>query len=159
MLSRLRNESPVYRRKRQVLSMAADSVEVRLSGKAMRTLARAMKDGESISDVVVRLSEATLEGLQRRGEMDVLTSDGKDLLLSIDQEKCLGAMSCVSVAPSVFSYDDTRQGPWRRKAEPLGMKEVGEGEVSADTLRLAAESCPYRAIVMKDRSTGDLLFP
>ncbi|MDV3277359.1 MAG: ferredoxin [Nitrososphaerales archaeon] len=139
--------------------MSGEEREIRVSGKAFQRLSRAKREGEDFSDVIIRLSAATLEGLQRRGEQEVLTSDGRRLILSIDQDKCLGAMSCVSEAPSVFSYDTTQQGHWRKHAEPLGMKEVGEGEVNSETLSRAAESCPYQAIKMRDAETGEVLFP
>jgi ferredoxin len=139
--------------------LAPDDVEVRINGKALDRLSRARREGESLSDVIIRLSAATLEGLQRRGEKEIVTADGKRIVLSIDQDKCLGAMSCVSVAPSVFSYDTTQQGLWRKRSEPLGMKDVEEGEVMSEELKLAAESCPYQAIQVKDAETEDILFP
>jgi len=139
-------------------SMPEEEIEIRVSGKAFNRLSRARKEGETISDVIIRLSAATLEGLQRRGEKEVVTSDGRKLILSIDQDKCLGAMSCVAMAPSIFSYDVTQEGLWRRRGEPLGMKDTDEGEVDSDTLHLSAQSCPYKAIVLKDAVTGEILF-
>jgi len=133
-------------------------VEVKLTGKALDRLSRARREGETISDVVLRLSAATLEGLQRRGEQEVITSDGKKVTMSIDQDKCLGAMSCVTLAPTVFAYDSSQKGHWRKKSEPLGMIDVGEGEVHSETLYHAAESCPYRAIKLKDSTTGEIVF-
>jgi ferredoxin/predicted CopG family antitoxin len=139
--------------------MSDEEREIRISGKAFQRLSRARREGEEYSDVIIRLSTATLEGLQRRGEQEVSTSDGRRLILSIDQDKCLGAMSCVSEAPSVFSYDTTQQGLWRKSAQPLGMKEVEEGEVDSETISRAAESCPYAAIKVRDAETGEILFP
>jgi ferredoxin/predicted CopG family antitoxin len=135
-----------------------EEMEIKLTGDAFDILSRARKEGESLSDVVIRLSAATLEGLQRRGEKEVATSDGERLVLNVDQDKCLGAMSCVSMAPSVFSYDVTQEGLWRKRGEPLGMKDIGEGKVTSEMLRLAAESCPYRAITLKDAKTGEIMF-
>ena len=139
--------------------MSSEERELRISKKAFERLSRAKRDGETFSDVVIRLSSATLEGLQRRGEKEVVTSDGLRLILSIDQSKCLGAMSCVTLAPSVFSYDISQAGPWRKQAEPLGMMDVEEGEVDSDALSRAAQSCPYQAITVKDAETGEVLFP
>ncbi len=132
---------------------------IKVSEKAWTRLERARRKGESYSDVILRLSTMTLEGLQRRGEQQVVTSDGRKLTLSIDQDVCLGAMSCVTMAPSVFAYDDTSKGLWRKQNLPLGMHEVEEGQVDAETLRLAAESCPYQAIRIHNASTGEELFP
>ena len=139
--------------------MSGEERELRINGKAFERLSRAKREGETYSDVIVRLSAATLEGLQRRGEQEVVTSDGLRLTLSIDQDKCLGAMSCVTLAPSVFAYDISQQGQWRKRSEPLGMMDVAEGEVDSDTLTRAAQSCPYQAITVKDAETGEVLFP
>jgi len=132
-----------------------EDVSIEVNGKAFSRLSNAKRTGETLSDVILRLSESTLEGLQRRGEMKVVTSDGRNLVVSIDQDKCLGAMSCVTMAPKVFAYDDTTAGLYRKRAEPLGMREVEEGSVESETIELAAESCPYRAIRITDADTGE----
>lgn len=134
-----------------------DEQEIRITEKAFNMLSRARRDGESLSDVVIRLSAATLEGLQRRGEKEIVTADRRRLVVSVDQSKCLGAMSCVTLAPAVFAYDTTERGLWRRRDEPLGMREVEEGEVDGEAIRLAAQSCPYRAIRVVDTVTGKTL--
>ncbi len=136
--------------------MAQNDIEVKVNESAFNRLSRARREGETLSDVIIRLSEATLEGLQRRGEMKVDCSDERTLLIEVDQDKCLGAMSCVSLAPSVFAYDSTQEGIWRKQAQPLGMKEPREGAVDSSSIILAAESCPYKAIVVKDAHTGEV---
>lgn len=150
---------PLNCRAKRSASVSSEEREIRINGKAFERLSRAKKGDESFSDVIIRLSAATLEGLQRRGEKEIVTSDGLRLTLSIDQDKCLGAMSCVTLAPSVFAYDVSEQGAWRKRAEPLGMKDVEEGEVDSDSLSRAAQSCPYQAITVKDTETGEILFP
>ncbi len=137
----------------------SEDTEIRVNSRAFSRLTRARRTGETLSDVILRLSDSTFEGLQRRGEQEIVTSDGQKLIIGIDQEKCLGAMSCVTMAPSVFAYDDTSKGMWRRQHEPLGMHEVEEGEVNSETLKLAAESCPYQAIRIRDAATGEEIFP
>ena len=137
--------------------MSDNETEVRINSRAFDRLSRARKEGETLSDVIIRLSEATLEGLQRRGEKVVETLDGRKLILTIDQDKCLGAMSCVAMAPSIFSYDVTQEGMWRKRGEPLGMKD-SDRDVDSDTLHLAAQSCPYKAIALKDAATGEVIF-
>ena len=139
--------------------VTSDEVSVSVNTKAFTRLSRAKRTGETISDVILRLSESTLEGLQRRGEQEIVTSDGRRLKVSIDQSKCLGAMSCVTEAPSVFAYDDTNVGVWRKQREPLGMREVEEGKVDSEALMLAAESCPYKAISIIDAETGEEILP
>ncbi len=106
---------------------------VPVSQKAYERLTWAKREGENYSDVIIRLTSTTLEGLQRRGEKEIVTLDGKRLSLSVDQGKCLGAMSCVALAPEVFALDVSQLGLTRRRDEPLGMRDVMEGEV--DTRR------------------------
>jgi ferredoxin/predicted CopG family antitoxin len=130
---------------------------ITLNQKAHELLEKAKKKGETLSDVVVRLSETKVAGLQRRGEKDIMTSDGKQYTVRIDQEKCAGAESCVAVAPTVFALDPTELGGFRRGAVPLGMREVEEKTVDGDTIVVAAKSCPYRAINVKDAATGEEL--
>jgi ferredoxin len=130
---------------------------VSLNQKAYDILVKAKKKGETLSDVVVRLSESKIAGLQRRGEKEIDTSDGRRLTVRIDQDKCAGAESCVKMAPSVFALDPTELGGFRRGAQPLGMREVEEKSVDSDTIVVAAKSCPYRAIYVKDVDTGEEL--
>ena len=130
---------------------------VSLSQKAYQILEKAKKKGETLSDVIVRLSETKIAGLQRRGEKEIMTSDGKRLVVRIDQDKCAGAESCVAAAPEVFALDPAELGGFRRGAQPLGMKEVGEKTVDSDSIVVAAKSCPYRAIYVKDDMTGEEL--
>ena len=134
---------------------SAEETLINISRRAYEKLTRARREGETYSDVILRLISATLEGLQRRGEIVVTTSDGRRFRVSVDQERCLGAMSCVTVAPQVFAFDTSPQGQWRKRGEPLGMRDVGEGEVDSETLIRAAESCPYRAIRLMDADTGE----
>jgi ferredoxin/predicted CopG family antitoxin len=130
---------------------------VSLSQKAYDLLERAKKKGETISDVVVRLSETKIAGLQRRGEKEIMTSDGRRLIVRVDQDKCAGAESCVQAAPLVFALDPTELGGFRRGAQPLGMREVEEKSVDSETIILAAKSCPYHAIYVKDAETEEEL--
>ncbi|MDA4128291.1 MAG: ferredoxin [Thaumarchaeota archaeon] len=126
-----------------------------VSRRAGDKLTRAKREGESYSDVIIRLTSTTLEGLRRRGELEVVTSDRRKLSVSVEQDKCLGAMSCVSLAPGIFALDRTQLGFTLKRQEPLGMRDVGEGEIDSDTIIRAAESCPYRAILVKDVETGE----
>lgn len=130
---------------------------VALNQKAYDRLTKAKKKGESFSDVVLRLSEAKVAALQRRGEMEIATSDSRRLSVQVDQDKCAGAESCVSFAPEVFSLDPSQLGGFRRGATPLGMREVEEGTVDSEKIITAAKSCPYHAINVRDAETGDEL--
>ena len=131
--------------------------QVSLNDKAYDRLNKAKRKGESFSDVVIRLSETKVTALQRRGEMAIATSDNRTLALEIDQERCVGAESCVLIAPDVFALDPTELGGFRRGASPLGMREVDANTVDSEKLVMAARSCPYHAIHLTDTRTGEEL--
>ncbi|HZY95062.1 MAG TPA: ferredoxin [Candidatus Bathyarchaeia archaeon] len=130
---------------------------VRLNRRALDRLLTAKKKGETLSDVIIRLTETKVVALQRRGEKEILTSDAKRLIVQIDQDKCVGAESCVSVAPEVFALDPSELGGFRRGAAPLGMKEIEEKTIDGETIVRAAKSCPYHAIYVRDAETGEEL--
>lgn len=130
---------------------------VQVSKKTLERLEKAKKEGETLSDVIARLSETKITALQQRGERAITTSDGRELFVLIDQTKCAGAESCVAVAPSVFALDTSQLGWGRKGSEPLGMKEVEERTIDSETILTAANSCPYRAIYVKDVTTGEEL--
>lgn len=133
--------------------------QIAIKGKAYEILAWARKQGETVSDVIIRLASTTLEGLQRRGEKIIETVDGSKLILSIDQEKCLGAESCVALAPSVFALDPSNLGVRPKGREPLGMRNVMDRSVDRETVIRAAISCPYKAIHVRDASSSEELAP
>ena len=130
---------------------------ITLDEKTYQRLAKAKKEGESFSDVVNRLSEPKVSALQRRGEKEIATSDERKVLVRIVQSKCMGAESCVVVAPTVFSLDVRQLGSFRRDSEPLGMRDVEERTIDTETVVLAAKSCPYKAIYVKDAETKEEL--
>ena len=108
--------------------------------------------------MILRLTSTKLFGLRRRGEEEILTSDDKRLSVSVDQDLCMGAESCVTLAPEVFSLDETQLGR-RKSTEPLGMIEVEAGTVGSDAIIRAARSCPYQAIRLRDTRSGEQLAP
>jgi ferredoxin len=62
--------------------------------------------------------------------------------------KCQSNGKCIATAPQVFAWRDDRKA---QVIDPAG---------AADELILkAAKSCPYRAIVVADPSSGTQLFP
>jgi ferredoxin/predicted CopG family antitoxin len=139
--------------------MSSEDKQVPINEKAYERLTFARREDETYSDVIIRLSNSTLQALQRRGEKEIVTTEGRKLTVSIEQGKCLGAESCVALAPSLFAIDVSQLGVSRKYDEPLGMKEVLEGEIDAESLVMAAESCPYKAIRIKDTETGAGIVP
>lgn len=128
---------------------------ITLNEMAYTRLKGAMKNGEDFSDAIIRMTETKVTGLQRRGEKEIITSDERKIIARIEQDDCLGAESCVSLAPTVFALDESQLGFGRKGEAPLGMMDVEERTVDSDTIILAAKSCPYRAIHVKDGTTGE----
>jgi len=79
--------------------------------------------------------------------------------LSIEQGKCMGAESCVELAPEVFALDPTNLGIGRSQDAPLAMRDVMDREVHSEKILTAVQSCPYKAITLKDLETGEQIFP
>ena len=139
--------------------MMSEEKTIEVSAKAYDKLSWAKKNNETYSDVIIRLVSTTLDGLQRRGEKEIVTQDNKRLILSIEQGKCMGAESCVELAPEVFALDYSNLGFGRSQDAPLGMKDVMDREVHSEKIETAVRSCPYKAIVLTDAETGEQIFP
>jgi len=140
------------------LTVSTEERNIVLTDRVYQRLLRAKGEEESISDVIMRLTSTKLFGLQRRGEKEIITSDDKTLSVSIDQDLCVGAESCVSLAPEVFSLDESQLGR-RTSFEPLGMIDVDERTVDSEKIVRAAKSCPYKAISVRDKKTDEHLSP
>lgn len=128
-----------------------------INSKALEKLSWAKRKDEDYSDVILRLVSTKLDGLQRRGEKEIVTQDNKRLILSVEQNLCMGAESCVRLAPEVFALDESRLGG--KETEPLGMREVMDREVPSEKIMSASQTCPYKAIRVVDAESGDQLFP
>ena len=68
--------------------------------------------------------------------------------ITIDRDLCIGAASCVALAAKSFALDS------ENKAVIL----EGEGDVP-EMIKLAAESCPTKAIILVDEETGEQEYP
>lgn len=66
----------------------------------------------------------------------------------IDRDLCIGAASCVALAGKTFALDS------ENKAVVL----EGEGDPQ-ELIKLAAESCPTKAIILVDEETGEQEYP
>lgn len=63
------------------------------------------------------------------------------------RDKCIGAASCVAIAPKVFGLDKDQKA-----------FVISEDELD-DVKLLAAQSCPTAAIVVTDIETGEQVWP
>lgn len=76
-----------------------------------------------------------------------MSSREKIAKIEIDRELCIGAATCVALAPGVFALDK------ENKAYVFDAHGA-----DAETIRLAAESCPTKAIALFDEA-GNRMYP
>lgn len=67
--------------------------------------------------------------------------------VKVVRSKCIGAASCVAIAPKVFGLDDKNLA-----------YVISEDELD-DVKLLAAQSCPTAAIIVEDLETGKQVWP
>ena len=65
----------------------------------------------------------------------------------IDRDLCIGAASCVAIAPAVFALDEENKA-----------YVVNPDGADNETILLAAQSCPTRAIILLDKD-GNQIWP
>lgn len=65
----------------------------------------------------------------------------------VDRDLCIGAASCVAIAPGVFALDDENKAVV-----------INEKGADSETIILAAQSCPTRAIILYDEQ-GNQIYP
>lgn len=83
--------------------------------------------------------------------------------LMIDRNLCIGAASCIAVAPSAFELDPDNKAVLRRKAAPptseaTARKDLEDTLIDDEMLLLAATSCPTQAIFVYDEE-GKQIYP
>lgn len=67
--------------------------------------------------------------------------------VQVIRSKCIGAASCVAIAPKVFGLDDKNLA-----------YVISEDELD-DMKLLAAQSCPTAAIIIEDLESGQQVWP
>ncbi len=68
--------------------------------------------------------------------------------IEVDRELCIGAASCVGVAPEAYELDE----------ENIAIVKNGWEVLSDETLIASAESCPTKAIFVYGEN-GEQIFP
>lgn len=68
--------------------------------------------------------------------------------VEVDRELCIGAGTCVVIAPKSFALDD--------EAKAIIVQGIDEDD--KDTILAAAKSCPVEAIIIKDKD-GNRIYP
>ncbi len=93
------------------------------------------------------ISEVTLPDGLPEDISEKIRKGGKIRRIVIDRQGCIGAQSCVVVAPGVFQMDD----------ENLAYVVDPDSE-DEDTILMAAQSCPTLAVILYDEN-GVKIFP
>lgn len=83
--------------------------------------------------------------------------------LMVDRNLCIGAASCVAVAPGTFELDAENKAVMRRKKPPpssdmTARQDLEDRSIDDETLLLAAKSCPTQAIIVFDEE-GNQVYP
>lgn len=81
----------------------------------------------------------------------------------VNRDLCIGAASCIAVAPTTFELDAENKAVMRRKTPPPSSDattkaELEDANVDDETLLLAAKSCPTQAIIVYDEE-GKQIYP
>ena len=90
----------------------------------------------------------------RNGEYEKAQEPKKqpDLFVDVDKSLCIGCCSCEIIAPEVFSIDKKSQT--NPKSSVIDQKGAGVNKIMN-----AAETCPTKAISVKNSNTNEKLFP
>lgn len=78
----------------------------------------------------------------------LITKNGKKITVKVDRDLCIGAATCVAVAPKMFVLDN--------EAKAIILETAGEE--TYETALDAAKSCPVAAIFIEDE-TGKQIYP
>ena len=74
-------------------------------------------------------------------------ADSKIGKIVIDRDLCIGAASCIAVSGATFELDNENK-----------VVVIGADAVDDQTLQMAAESCPTKAILLFDKQ-GKQIYP
>ena len=72
----------------------------------------------------------------------------KRFKIRVDRNLCIGAASCVALAMKTFALDSENKA--------IILEEDGD---DAEAIKLAAESCPTKAIILENAETGEQEYP
>lgn len=72
----------------------------------------------------------------------------KKYKVKIDRDLCIGAASCVALAMKTFALDSENKA--------IVLEEDGD---PPESIKLAAESCPTKAIILENVETGEQEYP
>lgn len=71
-----------------------------------------------------------------------------DIKVKVLKDVCIGAATCVAIAPNVFELDSNMKAQIKK-----------DGVDTKDNIVNAAQGCPVRAIIITDAKTGEQIWP
>lgn len=78
----------------------------------------------------------------------IINNSQKRYKIKVDRSLCIGAASCVALAAATFALDSENKA--------VILDENGD---LPESIRLAAESCPTKAIILENSETGEQEYP
>lgn len=94
--------------------------------------------------------------LHESGWWTGIAVEGRTVEVGVNQGLCMGASSCVELAPDVFHLDWSKR---KSSFDPAPLESERGTTADPETVFRAAQSCPYRAIYLRDATSGDSIFP
>ncbi|MDG6902249.1 MAG: ferredoxin [Nitrososphaerota archaeon] len=82
--------------------------------------------------------------------------EGRKVKVKTDWNLCMGAGSCTELAPGMFRLDWSKK---KSRFDPAPLEMLDDKTTKAEEIFRAAQSCPYRAIILEDAESGERLFP
>jgi ferredoxin len=113
----------------------------------------------SVVSVVVLMLALVKIMQMSRGDEGWWTSsilEGRKVEVEVEWGLCMGSASCTELAPRVFRLDWSKR---KSTFDPAPLEMTEDRTARAEDIFKAAQSCPYRAIILKDQETGEKLFP
>ncbi len=113
----------------------------------------------SVPVAIALIIDTKLRGhfnVEKGGWWTGVVVDGKKVGIRVDWNSCMGAASCVELAPKVFRLD------WEKKKsvfDPAPLEILDENGDVPEKIFVAAQTCPYRAILLEDKETGERIYP
>ncbi len=105
--------------------------------------------------IVVAIPSIRSKGLGNVSKISGINDINIDV--NIEKEACMGVGSCVAIAPQVFKIDEASLKSSFMAYAPLEV--LDKKGASNQTILEAAQSCPYKAIIVEDKDSNEQIFP
>ena len=93
-------------------------------------------------------------------DLYIRSSNKSRYIVEYHRDACIGAASCAAIAPFTFEMDEENKAVFVIGETNGGKEDSEKSKVDEDEIILAsAQSCPVFAIVIKDKETGEQIFP